>query len=59
MSNFEFEIPEEWADSINHSMQTGGTIQLPFPAPIMWWNNGDRNAPVDKGASALWRLGHR
>lgn len=39
MTDF-FDVPQE-ADALNQSLNLGGAVTLPFPAPTFWWSNGN------------------
>ena len=49
----EFEIPQEYIDQINSTL-SDGEIELPFFAPVLWWNNG---APMHKGQGGVQYYG--
>jgi hypothetical protein len=40
MSDFDFEIPQEFQDKLKNAMKDEGSLKLPFDAPTLWWMNG-------------------
>lgn len=43
----DFNLPQEFLDEMRGAMQDGTRIELPFPAPTVWWLTGDlRNRQI-------------
>jgi hypothetical protein len=43
-----FDLPQEFVDNLRDAM-TDEKIELPFPAPLVWWKNGDKRNKAQGG----------